>query len=551
MTVRKWPLLGAVIVLNVASVVSTADATQVQTVASSSSTPLKILSQADLSAYATAFAAVRRGDFDQADRAIAAVKDKCLVGRVAYEKLMSPGYTATFAELKGWLTKYHDLPDADRVWAVAKKRQIASEAPPPPPDATPSADDSQTWARVERVAQRLDAPPKPKAIVSKSVQAAREAYYAGDVTTALKLAKTAGEHWIYGLAAYRTNRFEEAAAAFGKLAQDRTQNEWVRSAAAFWSARSEIAAGKPEQAPALLRIAAATPYTFYGLIAERQLGLAPSVGPTGVDMPDEERVETPLSPQAPSKVGETALTHFVRADRRAHRAAAFAQLGLTAEAGLELRTALLGAGGEAERKKWLAAAIALGAPLTSPADLNRGRRRFDLSGFQTPDFFPIGGYTLSRALVYALIKQESRFNPNASSTGGAYGLMQLTPATAAHVTQDAGLVKDPSALKDPALNLRIGQDYVGKLLEATKGDLLHAVAAYNSGPSTILKTAAQMPGADSLLVFESMPGGQTREYVQRVVANYWIYRLMLGQPAPTLDAAAAGARTILAMLDGD
>jgi hypothetical protein len=48
-----------------------------------------------------------------------------------------------------------------------------------------------------------------------------------------------------------------------------------------------------------------------------------------------------------------------------------------------------------------------------------------------------------------------------------------------------------------------------------------------------------------------MPGGQTREYVQRVVANYWIYRIMFGQPAPTLDAAAAGARTIRAMLDGD
>ena len=551
MTSPKRSLLGAVIVLTVACAGSAASSSPATSTIAPSSATLKTLRPADASAYATAFAAVRRGDFEQADRAVATVQDKCLVGRVVYEKLMSLGYTATFAELKAWLVKYHDLPDADRVWTVAKKRQIASEAPPPPPDVTPAPDDAQTWARVERVAQRLEAPPRPKTQVSKSVQAAREAYYAGDVANALKLAKAAGEHWIYGLAAYRTNKFEEAASAFSKLSQDRTQNEWVRSAAAFWSARSEIAAGRPEQAPALLSVAAATPYTFYGLIAERQLGLNPSVSPSGVDIPDEERSESPFSPQAPSKAGETALTRLVRGDRRAHRAAAFAQIGLLPEAGLELRTALLGAGGELERKKWLAAAIALGAPLTSPADLGRGRRRFDLSSFQTPDFFPIGGYTLSRALVYALIKQESRFNPNASSTAGAYGLMQLTPATAAHVTQDAGLVKDPSALKDPALNLRIGQDYVGKLLDATKGDLLHAVAAYNSGPSTILKTASQMPGADSLLVFESMPGGQTREYVQRVIANYWIYRLMLGQPSPTLDAAAAGARTIRAILDGD
>ena len=127
--------------------------------------------------------------------------------------------------------------------------------------------------------------------------------------------------------------------------------------------------------------------------------------------------------------------------------------------------------------------------------------------------------------------------------------MQLTPSTAARITQDDGIMRDPAALKDPALNLRIGQDYVSRLLDATKGDLLHAIAAYNSGPGVIARTAAQMPGADSLLVFESMPGGQTREYVQKVVANYWIYRLMLGKPSHTLDAAAGAAKAIQAVLD--
>jgi hypothetical protein len=63
----------------------------------------------------------------------------------------------------------------------------------------------------------------------------------------------------------------------------------------------------------------------------------------------------------------------------------------------------------------------------------------------------------------------------------------------------------------------------------------------------VLKTAAQMPGADSLLVMESVPGGQTREYVQRVLANYWIYRLMQGLPSRTLDAAASAARQIQAV----
>jgi soluble lytic murein transglycosylase-like protein len=381
------------------------------------------------------------------------------------------------------------------------------------------------------------------------VQAAREAYYRGDVALAYRLGRAAGENWVLGLAAYRLKHFDEAQQAFATLSRDHAQNDWVRSAGAYWAARAAIAGGHAEAAPALLKIAAATPYTFYGLIAERQLGLEPAVGADGMVLEDTGPADGPARADASSKLPESAITRLVRTDPRAHRATAFTQLGLKAEAGLELRTALLGATGGVERRRWATLAVALGAPLSSPTDLSRGRRSFDLSSFQRPDFYPIGGYTLDKALVYALVKQESRFTPDASSTAGAYGLMQLTPSTAARVTQDDGLMRDPTALKDPALNLRIGQDYVSRLLEATRGDLVHAIAAYNSGPGLVLKTAAQMPGADSLLVMESVPGGQTREYVQRVLANYWIYRLMQGLPSRTLDAAATAARQIQAVLD--
>ena len=520
-------------------------------VAAAEAPGIKILRPADLGAYAAAFAAVRRGDFDAADSELRKVRDKCLVGRVVYEKLMSPAYPARFDELKAWLEKYHQQPGADRVWSVARKRQIASELPLPAPDASAEGGaDAAAWSRVERVAERLEAPPKPKAAVSRAVETAREAYYRGDVALAYRLSRAAGEHWVLGLSAYRLKHYDEAREAFGALAHDKAQNDWVRSAGAYWAARSAIAGGHAEAAPAFLRTAAATPYTFYGLIAERQLGLDPAVGADGgVVVDDGVRGDDPSGPQAAAHAPETLIMKLVRTDPRAHRAAAFAQLGLRAEAGLELRTALLGAPAGTERRRWATLALALGAPLSSPADLGHGRRSFDLSSFQTPDFYPIGGYTLDKALVYALVKQESRFNPDASSTAGAYGLMQLTPSTAARVTEDDGLIRDPTALKDPALNLRIGQDYVSRLLDATKGDLVHAIAAYNSGPGAIIKTAAQMPGADSLLILESMPGGQTREYAQRVVANYWIYRLMQGQTSRTLDAAASAARQIRAVLD--
>jgi soluble lytic murein transglycosylase-like protein len=128
--------------------------------------------------------------------------------------------------------------------------------------------------------------------------------------------------------------------------------------------------------------------------------------------------------------------------------------------------------------------------------------------------------------------------------------MQLTPATAARVAGDDKLRRDPSPLKDPALNLRLGQDYVEKLLGAVGGDLLHAVAAYNAGPGVIQKTLGQLNGSgDSLLAIESMPGAQTRDFVERVVAGYWIYRNIFGQSSQTLAAAAGGAKAVAAALD--
>ncbi len=515
--------------------------------ASAAQTPVHALSTADAKAYAAAFSAVKRGDFDTSDRIADKVDDECLVGRVKLLKLMHADYTASYEELRSWLKRYHDQPGAERVYTLARKRRPQADADlatpdSDQPDAAPAS--PALWARVEAVAEKLDLK-EPIAKVDPRLQAAKEAYYSGDVEGGYALATAAGERWIGGLAAFRMKRYDTALARLSALADDQTQNEWVRSAAAFWAARAAVAAGEPEKAPSLLQIAARTPYTFYGLIAERQLGLDPAVGANGLDMgPPTDRADDATGKPSPT-LSAAGLNGLVKTDKRAHRAAAYAQIGLRTEAGLELRTALLGAGSPAARRQWMALGLALNAPLTSSADLSRGgRSRFDIAQFPTPEFQPIGGYTLDKALVYAIVRQESGFRPDASSNAGAYGLMQLTPATAARVAGDDKIAHDPNVLRDPAYNLRIGQDYMAILLNNLQGDVLRAVAAYNSGPGTIIKTSARMPDADSLLIFESMPGGQTREFVQRVVANYWIYRQLFGQDSPSLAAAASGAHSV-------
>ena len=111
--------------------------------------------------------------------------------------------------------------------------------------------------------------------------------------------------------------------------------------------------------------------------------------------------------------------------------------------------------------------------------------------------------------------------------------------------------KDATPLLDPALNLRIGQDYLAWLMQRGVGpNILRTIAAYNGGPGEVLKTLQYLGGeTDDLLVMESLPAAETRDYVQKVMAAYWSYRRIFGEDTRTLDALASGAHVVDAHLD--
>lgn len=149
-----------------------------------------------------------------------------------------------------------------------------------------------------------------------------------------------------------------------------------------------------------------------------------------------------------------------------------------------------------------------------------------------PSLVPEGGFTQDKALIYALVKAESRFNAQARA-GANLGLMQLNAATAARLGAKS------SNLLNPGANLKVGQVYVAKLLESAKGDLVRAVAGYNLGPDAVKRaTAALGAKADALLLVESLPGESARSYVRRVLADYWGYRSALKQDTGALEIAA-------------
>jgi soluble lytic murein transglycosylase-like protein len=501
--------------------------------------PLQTLTPTDAKLYADAFSAAERGDFASADQDLTQVSDHCLAGRVQYLELTHQARNPRFEELTAWLKAFSDIPGADRVYALALKRKPAGVAPPVPVAPAPAV---QADAGADRA--RASAQSRP----------AREAYFNGDVARAFSLARAAGDAWIAGLAAYRQGDFTLAMASFESLATNVAESDGQRAAGGIWAAKAATAAGLTERVTPYLQMAAQAPDSFYGMIAVRKLALADdplgSLIEAATRNPDHAVL---LSNAVYRRPDATTLQQLVETDLRARRAVALAQLGRSIDAGAELRAALAQASDDSERAAWMRLMFQLNP--TQP------RREIVLraaagapqlhTSYPIPPLSPTGGFTIDKALVYAVAYQESRFNSVAVSPVGAVGMMQLMPPSAANMAGDANLNSDPMPLFDVGKNLQLGQAYLNWLLDhSADHDILRAVAAYNGGPSTLARTESLLgPDADSLMVVESMPFAETREYVRKVMAAYWAYRRQFGAASRTLDAAASDAPFIDARLD--
>jgi soluble lytic murein transglycosylase len=161
--------------------------------------------------------------------------------------------------------------------------------------------------------------------------------------------------------------------------------------------------------------------------------------------------------------------------------------------------------------------------------------------YGVPSFTPLDN-SADLAQVYAVARQESAFDPYASSGAGAKGLMQVMPATARDTALRAGLSFDADRLiNDPAFNTKIGAAYLGQLLAHETGSALLAFAAYNAGGARVQQwiNAYGDPraNADPVDWVERIPFDETRDYIQRVSENFGVYRAILpasGKPGTTI-----------------
>jgi len=312
--------------------------------------------------------------------------------------------------------------------------------------------------------------------------------------------------WRRGWWRYRRGKMAEAEAVF--LSAVRTHPQSVRAPASlYWAAMARMRRGA-DAGTLLSELAASYPLSYYGLQARRALGLQVPIPPMAPPAELGDRfgpAHEELGALGFHQEAVEEIVHAPRAQFSAH-AVAFhlARAGQVSASVSAASAALAAAYGRAalpDREVWA---------LAYPA----AYREHVLSAAEATGIDPY--------LILAVMREESRFDPDVVSFAGATGLMQVLPSTARFVIR--GQAVTPTDLVRPDVNVRVGAVYLRRMLSRFGGDLILALAAYNAGPGAAARFARVLPRSSEAEFIERIPIDETRTYVRRVLESYGIYR---------------------------
>ena len=321
--------------------------------------------------------------------------------------------------------------------------------------------------------------------------------------------------WVSALASWRQNDCNSAARLFREVGQ-RSAEPSLSGAGYYWSGRAEMVCRRPAAVTPLMKAAARSPETFYGLLARRTLAMDTRLPPVARAVPP--RVES-----LPNVRRAIELNRIGERDLAGQYLRYQARIGSPADQlGLVLVAQQLGL---AATQHFLAHFGQAGA-VVPPA-----------ARYPHPGWTPAAGWRIDPALGMAHALQESSFRTEAVSPAGAVGLMQVLPSTAALIARNRGGAV--GNLLDPATNMEFGQSWIVWMRRnaATQGHLPKVIASYNAGPLPVGRWQVNDKG-DPLLWIESIPYWETRFYVPQVLRNMWVYQSFNNAQTPTLTSMA-------------
>jgi soluble lytic murein transglycosylase len=334
----------------------------------------------------------------------------------------------------------------------------------------------------------------------------------------------ADAEWLSGWLSLRfLDQPQRAAEHFVHLSQN-VSSPVSQSRALYWRAQAAQALGQSEEAERLLNEAARFNFTYYG-----QLAATRGDRSAMLSLPDTTRISTEARARFENRelVRALRLMAQVGAQRDFESIAFYLDDTLDDPQEIELLAQM------AREQSYNRTALrsAKAGLFRNVVATNAAYPLIDL-----PSSVRAGGRP-EPALVLAIIRQESEFDPGVVSHANAHGLMQLIPSTAQLQARRIGMTYERAALtSDPQYNMTLGSSHLGDLIDDFNGSYVLAAAAYNAGSHRAREWIGDWgdPRSSSVDVVdwvELIPFAETRNYVQRVMENLQVYRYRLaGEP---------------------
>ncbi|MDY4841832.1 MAG: lytic transglycosylase domain-containing protein [Alphaproteobacteria bacterium] len=526
------------------------------------------ISKNDIKTYKKIFYALENNRITAARKLIKKLDNKILLGHVKAQIYLSKTYTSSYPELKSWLTEYADLPETPRIYKLARRKAPKNQKQVLPEPVFQKKFGYYSWnyqdfehmpekklifieRQVRNFAKNLNKGKTRTARIileNKALQKQLPSRYYAFLSAKLAqkylldneniLAQewaqrtinreqdNATGYWIAGLSSWRLKQYKTASGKFktlGKMKND----DWLVAAGAYWAGRSYEKCGQKSLAKQWYKEAAKYKYTFYGILGSRKAGITPDYQWTSISYYNNLSLDNYL----PGLMANASV-------KRALILILCQQYKLAGQEIMNSAEPIPDAQKEALlflAHKYRAHVIAM--HLSKQLSTQNNNVCYDYFNYPIPHWEPEKGWRLNKALLLAVARQESSFSPHASSPAGAKGLLQLLPNTAYHITKDKSLRQDCRPLFKAEYNLELGQQYIEYLLDKpfVNGNIFYMLVAYNAGPGNLYKWLKTIKdNNDPLLFIELVPSRETRLYIERVMANYWIYQMRLGENPQTL-----------------
>ena len=521
----------------------------------------KILSEKDIHNYRQAFFFQEQCKWKSANSHILKIQNKLLLGHIYAQKFLHPNcYKSKYLELYYWLKKYSDHPQAKRIYKLAIRRMPQGYKSPTKPskplgiEAETINTKKQTSYKSTLKLSNNQKSEKRKLIIGIKSRVnkgwptgalqllnqrdvkllldqveidqqkeliAKGYFLANKNELAIQYASEALQNsakyvpyaaWTAGLSSWRLEKYEDAAKYFSLFSISLKDDAWHQTSGSFWTARSYAKLGKYEDINFWLKRASNNPNSFYGMLALEILGV-------------EEKIDW-VEQKNLNKNNSTLLK--LPAGKRLQ---ALIQVGFAEELEKEIvhLNSIL-------NKEIAQESISIAENFDLAYTQLKIVNRLEQFGMDVPTHLyypttvwkPRDGFKLEKELLHAFMHQESMFNTKAKSKDGALGLMQVLPSTAKFITKSKDVKRNNSnILKNPEINLEVGQEYLTYLLdlEVVSRNIIFLAAAYNGGPGNLQKWKKETNYLnDPLFFMESIPSRETRWFIEKILTKYWIYQ---------------------------